>query len=122
MRLSVTLLAFAAMAALVVPDVAVGQAVADARAGARGEPWLGQDKVKHFFMAGFVESMGFGALQAAGANRGAAFAGAIAITAAAAVGREIHDRRTKGVFSPSDLAWGTAGAVAALLILTRTQR
>ncbi|MBA3340207.1 MAG: hypothetical protein H0T48_00050 [Gemmatimonadaceae bacterium] len=90
--------------------------------GSEAEPWTGPDKVKHFFVAAFVESFGFAGLQAMGAGRGAALTGAIAATAAAAVGREIYDRRAKGVFSPSDLAWDAAGAAAALLVLTRTQR
>lgn len=96
-----------------------GRVVAEVR---DAEPWTGSDKAKHFFVAAFVESFGFAGLQAGGASRGAAMTGAIAVTVAAALGREIHDRRTKGVFSSSDLAWGTAGAAAALLILTRTQR
>ncbi len=86
------------------------------------EPFFGPDKVKHFFVSAFIESASFGALQAAGADRDLALAGALGATAAAGVGREIYDRRTKGEFSIRDLGWDAAGAAAALLILTRTQR
>lgn len=86
------------------------------------EAWTGPDKVKHFFISAFLESVAFSALEAAGADRGAARAGGIATAAAAATGREIYDRRTKGVFSIPDLLWDAAGAAAALLVLNRTQR
>ena len=90
--------------------------------GHRNETWLGADKVKHFFISAFIESLGFGGLLAVGADRGTARGGALGITAAAGVGREVHDRRTKGEFSLGDLAWDAAGAGAALLLLSRTQR
>lgn len=83
---------------------------------------LGIDKLKHFLMAGYVESVTFAGLRAAGADRNAAFAGAAVGTAAAAIGKEIHDRRTYGLFSLGDLVWDTLGAGAALLFLTRTQK
>jgi len=88
----------------------------------RAEPWFGADKLKHFFISAFIESLGFGGLQAVGADRGAALGGALGITAVAGVGREVHDRRTKGEFSLADLAWDAAGAGVALLVLSRTQR
>jgi uncharacterized protein YfiM (DUF2279 family) len=83
---------------------------------------IGVDKVKHFFIAGFVESMAFAGLQAAGANRSPARTAAISATAIVSVGREIHDRRTKGLFSVRDLIWDTIGASAALLLINKTQR
>ncbi len=86
------------------------------------DSWFGPDKIKHFFISAFIESLAFSGLQASGAGRGAAFAGAIATTAAFAFGREVHDRRTKGIFSIPDLTWDAAGAGAALLVLQSTQR
>jgi uncharacterized protein YfiM (DUF2279 family) len=83
---------------------------------------IGVDKVKHFFIAGFVESMTFAGLQAAGANRSPARTAAISATAIVSIGREIHDRRTKGLFSVRDLLWDTIGASAALLVINKTQR
>ena len=85
------------------------------------DPLFGADKVKHFFIAGFVEALTFSGLQAAGADRSPARGAAIGTAAAVSVGREIHDRRTKGLFSVKDLAWDALGAGAALLVLNKTR-
>lgn len=95
----------------------------DAQARAKpADPIFGVDKVKHFFMAGFVESMTFASLQAAGSNRSAARTGGIAAAAVVSFGREIHDRRTKGLFSVRDLIWDAIGASAALVVINKTQK
>ena len=86
------------------------------------DSWFGADKVKHFFMSAFIESMTFSGLQAAGASRNTAFAGAIGTTAAFGIGREIHDKKTKGLFSLGDLTWDAVGAGSAGLVLRKTQR
>ena len=77
--------------------------------------------MKHFFIAGFVESMIFASMQAAGSNRSAARVSAISATAVVSIGREIHDKRKKGLFSIRDLAWDAIGAGAALIVLNKTQ-
>jgi len=79
------------------------------------ESWLGPDKVKHFFMAAFVESVAFSGLEAGGGSRNTAFAGAIGTTVAVSIGRELHDKRTKGLFSVGDLMWDVIGAAAAVV-------
>lgn len=86
------------------------------------DSWSGPDKIKHFFISAFIESLAFGGLQASGAERNTAFAGAIATTAAFALAREVYDKRTKGIFSIPDLTWDAAGAGAALLVLRSTQQ
>lgn len=86
------------------------------------ESWSGPDKIKHFFISAFIESLTFSGLQATGASRNTAFAGAIVTTAAFGIGREVHDKRTKGIFSIPDLGWDAAGAGAAALVLRSTQR
>ncbi len=86
------------------------------------DSWFGPDKIKHFFISAFIESVAFSGLQASGAGRDAAFTGAVATTAAFGIGREIHDKRTKGIFSVPDLTWDAAGAGAAALVLRSTQR
>ncbi len=83
---------------------------------------LGIDKLKHFLIAGFVESVAFGGLQAAGADRKTSLAGAGATVVVVSFGREIHGRRTTGLFSLGDLAWSALGGGAAMLVLTRVQR
>lgn len=82
----------------------------------------GIDKLKHFLIAGFVESVAFAGLQAAGTERRVSLAGAGGATAVVAIGREIHGRRTTGLFSLGDLAWDALGAGAAMLILTRINK
>ena len=85
------------------------------------DPVFGVDKVKHFFIAGFVESMTFAGAQAAGSSRSAARASALSVTAIVSVAREVHDKRKKGLFSVRDLAWDAIGAGAALLVVNKTQ-
>ena len=90
--------------------------------GPPADGWFGRDKVKHFLMSAFAQSATFATLQAAGADRGAALAGASAATATLGVAKELADRRRGGPFSVRDLTWDAAGAGAASLLLVRTQR
>jgi hypothetical protein len=83
---------------------------------------VGIDKLKHFLLSGFVESVTFAGLQAAGAGRGTSLTGAGTVTATVAIGRELHDRRATGLFSFGDLLWDALGAGAAMLLLTRIGR
>jgi uncharacterized protein YfiM (DUF2279 family) len=110
------------VAALVLLVVLPSAGHAQAAPKPQRDTWLGSDKVKHFFLAGFIESMTFGVLQAAGANRHAAFNGAIGAAAIASIGKEVHDKKTKGLFSLGDLTWDALGAGAAGLVLRKTQR
>ena len=82
----------------------------------------GIDKLKHFLLAGFVESVAFAGLQAAGTDRKTSLAGAGGVTVIVALGREVQGRRSTGLFSVGDLVWDALGAGAAMLILTRINR
>ena len=87
------------------------------------DSWFGADKIKHFFMSAFIESVTYSALQAMRVNHRAAFGGAIGVTMAVGVGREIHDKRTPGnIFSVRDLAWDAVGATAGAVLLSQTRR
>jgi putative lipoprotein len=86
----------------------------------RGESWHGPDKLQHFFTSAFVQSVGYGVLRRAGAENGAALAGASVVTMAAGVGKELVDRRAGRALSVRDLAWDAAGAGSASLLLART--
>ena len=87
------------------------------------DSWFAIDKVKHFFMSAFIESVSYSALQAAHANHRPALAGAIGITAAFGLGKEIHDyRNPKNHFSIRDLTWDAIGAGAGLVLLSHTIR
>jgi putative lipoprotein len=88
----------------------------------RPDGWFGPDKLQHFFTSAFVQSIGYGALRRAGADNGAAIAGASAVTAAVGVGKELRDRRVRGDFSARDLLWDAAGAGSATVLLVRTIR
>jgi uncharacterized protein YfiM (DUF2279 family) len=89
---------------------------------APADAWTGTDKVQHFFVSAFVQSMSYGSLRATGMTHGAALTGASIATATAGVGKELHDRRTKGLFSVRDLAWDAAGAGSMTVLLSRTAR
>jgi putative lipoprotein len=85
------------------------------------DSWFGIDKIKHFFISAFIESVSYSALQAAHVNRRPALAGAIGVSAAFGVGRELHDKRTPGNhFSYRDLTWDAVGIGAAAVMLRHT--
>jgi putative lipoprotein len=89
----------------------------------RRDSWFGIDKLKHFFMSAFIESVTYSALQAASVDHRAALTGAIGVTAAIGVGRELHDRRVPGNrFSYKDLTWDAAGVVAGAVLVSHTIR
>ena len=85
------------------------------------DAWFGIDKLKHFFLSAFIESVSYSALQAARVNRRAALGGAIGVTMAVGVGRELHDRRIPGnLFSVRDLTWDALGATAGAVLSSHT--
>lgn len=84
--------------------------------------WFGADKLKHFFVAAFAQSVTYSALQAARVRHDQALVGAWTVTAVISVGKEVHDRRTTGLFSVRDLVWDAAGAGAATVLLERSRR
>lgn len=87
------------------------------------DSWFGIDKIKHFFMSAFIESVSYSALQAAHVNHRTAMTGAIGITVGFGIGREIHDyRNPKNHFSPKDLTWDALGAGAGVVLLSHTIR
>jgi uncharacterized protein YfiM (DUF2279 family) len=94
-----------------------------AQAAVARDSWFGIDKIKHFFMSAFIESVSYSALQAAGANHRSAMSGAIGVTAVIGVGRELHDRRNpNNHFSVKDLSWDALGAGAGVVLLSHTKR
>jgi putative lipoprotein len=82
-----------------------------------GDRWFGPDKVKHFFVAAFVQSVSYSVVRGVGARHEASLAAATGATAAVSVGKEIADRRAGGQVSVPDLVWDAAGAGAASLLL-----
>jgi len=84
--------------------------------------WFGPDKLKHFFVAAFTQTVTYSVLQAAKVKHDPALASATAVTAVVSVAKEVHDRRTTGLFSFRDLVWDAAGAGAATLVISRSVR
>ena len=94
-----------------------------AQVAATRDSWFGIDKIKHFFISAFIESVSYSALQAARVQRKSALAGAIGVSAAFGVAREVHDKRTPGNrFSYKDLSWDALGITAGAVMLKRTVR
>jgi uncharacterized protein YfiM (DUF2279 family) len=86
------------------------------------DAWFGADKLKHFFLAAFTQSVTYSVLQVAKVKHDHAMAGAWAVTATVSVAKEVHDRRTTGLFSVRDLVWDAAGAGVASLLIHRSAR
>jgi uncharacterized protein YfiM (DUF2279 family) len=84
--------------------------------------WFGADKLKHFFVAAFTQTVTYSVLQAAKVKHEPALAGATAVTAAVSIAKEVHDRRSTSLFSLRDLVWDAAGAGMASLLITRSVR
>ena len=84
--------------------------------------WFGADKLKHFFISAFIQSVSYSMLRAADVEHRGSVVGASVATAAVGLGKEIHDRRARAEFSVRDLAWDAAGAGAATLLLERSRR
>jgi uncharacterized protein YfiM (DUF2279 family) len=115
-RVALIAVAFAA-ALLSPPAVAHSQTVARPR-----DAWFGPDKVKHFFIAGFIESVAFAGAETVGAKRSSALPIGISVATIISIAREVHDGKTKGLFSIRDLAFDALGATAAFILLKHTQR
>ena len=85
------------------------------------DQWFAADKLQHFFIGTFVQSASFGVLRAAKVGKTPAFIAASALSASAAVGKELRDRRGRGDPSIKDCAWTLAGAAAISPALLRTR-
>jgi uncharacterized protein YfiM (DUF2279 family) len=83
---------------------------------------LGLDKPKHFLLSAFVQSFAFASLQSTGLKYSPDMAAASLLTAAVDLGKELHDRKTTGLFSFGDLFWDAAGAATASVMLRHTHR
>lgn len=84
--------------------------------------WFGADKLKHFFMSAFIQTMAYSSARAAGASHDGAFVSATAATVGFGVGREIYDGRVKRAFSYKDLVWDGAGLAAGMVLVNNSRR
>jgi putative lipoprotein len=83
--------------------------------------WVGTDKIKHFFMSAFVESVSYSVLRAAHVRHDPALVSASAVTLGVGIGKEIYDHKSYGHFSVKDLSWDIAGNAAAATVLAHTK-
>ena len=84
--------------------------------------WFGADKMKHFFMSAFIQSIAYSSARAAGASHDGAFVSATAATVGFGIGREVYDGRVKKAFSYKDLVWDGAGLAAGMALVNKAQR
>ena len=87
-----------------------------------GDSWFATDKVKHFFMGAFVQSVTYSAFRATGARHNSSLLVATGVTAAVSVGKELWDAHTGGTASMRDLTWDAAGAGMATVVLEHSVR
>ena len=90
--------------------------------GRPADHWFSSDKIKHFFMAAFVQSVGYSALRATQLGHRSSLVGASAGSVVVSVGKELSDARRTGLFSTRDLVWDVAGIGASTLLLEHTAR
>lgn len=86
-----------------------------------GDRWFGSDKVKHFFLSAFVESVSYSALRAVNVRHDPALIAASSLTLGVGIGKEIYDHHSYGHFSVKDLTWDVAGNAAAATVLAHTK-
>ena len=91
--------------------------------GVAADRWFGPDKVKHFLLSALTQSLAYSVTQVTTrGSRSSLLLSASFASAAVGIGKEMHDRRSYGLFSVRDLAWDAAGAGAASLLLVQTRR
>lgn len=103
-------------------NLSLGLNLLFAQAAVAKDSWFGVDKIKHFFLSAFVTSVSFSAIQAAGANKKTAMTGALGVSLAVGVTREIYNKRTTKLFSVKDLTWDAVGTTAAAVVLNKARK
>ena len=83
---------------------------------------VGPDKVKHFFLSAFVQSVSYSALRLGGVQHDGALVTASVATAAVGIAKEFHDGRSGRGFDVRDLMWDVAGGAAAAAVLEQSHR
>ena len=74
----------------------------------RPDPWLGEDKVRHFFASAAITAIAYGGARI-GLASDDAIGVAIGTAAVAGIAREVHDSRRDRPFSVRDLVWDALG-------------
>jgi uncharacterized protein YfiM (DUF2279 family) len=82
-----------------------------------GDAWFGRDKLYHVLASAAIQTATFETLRATNHGHRSSLEGAWLVTAAAGVGKELHDRHSYGLFSVRDLTWDGIGAGGATVVL-----
>jgi uncharacterized protein YfiM (DUF2279 family) len=82
--------------------------------------WFSPDRIKHFFLSFFVQSASYSFARAANLDHRPALIAASGVTAAAAISKELWDRRQGTGFDTGDLVWDGLGGGVATVLLVRT--
>jgi uncharacterized protein YfiM (DUF2279 family) len=85
------------------------------------DPWLGEDKLKHFFTSFVVTSLSASGARAVGIERTRSIHVGVAVAGASGLLKEIDDARRGGAFSLADLFWDAGGVGAGVLMLERSR-
>ena len=78
--------------------------------------WFALDKWKHFATCAVIQGVGYGVASGRNGHSASLRIGAGAV-AAAGLGRELYDRKTKKHFSKKDLVWDALGGAVAAVAL-----
>lgn len=84
------------------------------------DPWLGEDKLRHFAMSFAATVFAYAGARTAVEPGNARLAAGAAATGAG-VAKEIHDARAGGWFSLRDLTWNLAGVALGLALVHQTR-
>jgi uncharacterized protein YfiM (DUF2279 family) len=101
-------------APILVSSPAPAQAADTARR--RVDPWLAEDKLRHFAMSFAATAFAYGGARTA-LDPDPAMAVAAAAALAAGIGKEVHDARAGQWFSWPDMAWNVAGVALGLVFI-----
>ncbi len=88
---------------------------------ARAAPFRDTNDVRHALVSFGMVAHGTAALRWIGVDRDAATISAVAITAAAGIGKELFDRARGDRIDPVDLAWDAAGILLGVLLAGATR-
>lgn len=83
---------------------------------------IAPDKVKHFFLSAFVQSVSYSGLRLARVDHDPAMIAASAVTVTVGLGKEVFDARAGRPFDLGDLAWDLAGGAAAAALLEQSRQ
>jgi uncharacterized protein YfiM (DUF2279 family) len=92
------------------------------RADLGGGPAIGADKLKHFLLGSFTQSVGYSTARLAGLDRQRAIAAGSALTIGVATLKEVRDRQGRGDPSLWDAGWTIAGGAAITPLLVQARK